>query len=217
MGAQADQVRKDITNRVLSRELMPGNQVNEDDLRQRLSLSGTPVREALISLEALGVVQRRPRSGAFITSLDLEDLMKMIEVLAETEGAIAYRAARRINKEQAAVLERTSAACLDFNPDREDYYDLNLDFHRAMIAAAGNEFLEDAVYKIGTRLVGYLAARHTLPGEPERSAKDHAEICAAVLDHNGDKARDLMISHDSFTDTIALDVINAVNSDREKS
>jgi DNA-binding GntR family transcriptional regulator len=218
MGAQADQVRDDILNRVLARELMPGDHVDEADLRDRLALSGTPVREALISLEAVGVVQRRPRSGARVTSLDLENLMKMIEVLAEVEGAVAYRAARRINTAQARALQTASKACLAFQPSKEGaYYDLNLDFHRAMIAAAGNEYLERSVYHTGTRLIGYLAMRHELPGEPQRSAEDHAKICAAVLDHDGAAARDLMIAHVSFSDTIALDVINFVNADRPDS
>ncbi len=214
MGAQAEQVRDDILSRVLTRALMPGDHVDEADLRDRLALSGTPVREALIALEAEGVIERKPRSGAYVTSLSLEDLMKMIEVLGEIEGAVAFRAARRINTAQARVLRTASQTCLAFKPgEGVDYYDLNLKFHRAMIAAAGNEFMERAVYQTATRLVGYLATRHSLPGEPERSAQEHARICAAVLDHDGASARELMIAHVGFTDTLALDVINFVNGD----
>ncbi|MDQ2092224.1 GntR family transcriptional regulator [Marimonas arenosa] len=216
MGAQADQVRHDILSRVLSRDLMPGDRIDEADLRDRLHLSGTPVREALISLEATGVIERRPRGGARIMSLDLEGLMKMIEVQAETEGAVAFRAARRITPDQATRLQAATRACLDFapspRPGNDDYFDLNLAFHRALIDAAGNEFLEQAVFQTANRLVGYLAARHALPGEPGRSAQDHDAICRAVLDHDGDTARILMIAHVSFSDAMALDVINHVHA-----
>lgn len=214
MGHQANQVREDILDRVLTRSLLPGERVDEADLMRRLGLSGTPIREALISLEAVGVVERRPRDGARITTLDLEGLIKSVEVLAETEAAVAYRAARRINKTQAKDLEDRCRDCLDFakTPDRGqgDYYDLNIGFHRALIAAAANEYLEESVYLTSNRLIAYLAARHALPGEPERSAEEHSLIRDAVLDANGDLARDLMLKHIVFSDTLALDVFNAV-------
>ncbi|MEW2915119.1 GntR family transcriptional regulator [Leisingera sp. JC11] len=216
MGAQADQVRDDILGRVRSRELMPGDRIDETDLRERLSLSGTPVREALISLEATGIVQRIPRGGARITSLDLEGLMKMIEVLAEIEGAVVYRAARRINTAQAEILQQATQACLDHANGKEQphdsYYDVNLAFHTALVEAAGNQHLEEVTYQVGNRLIGYLSARHNLPGEPQRSANDHVAICEAVLEAKGDLARDLMIRHVIFSDTLALDVMNAMRN-----
>lgn len=212
MGAQANQVRDDILNRVRARKLMPGDRIDESGLRERLNLSGTPVREALISLEASGIVQRIPRGGARITSLDLEGLMKIVEVLAEIEGAIAYRAARRISVQQAGILHKAAQACVDHakrqNQPRDGYYDVNLAYHEAMFVAAGNEYLRDVVYQVGNRLIGYLSARHNLPGQPQRSALEHVEICKAVLDANGDSARELMIQHVIFNDTLALDVLN---------
>jgi DNA-binding GntR family transcriptional regulator len=214
MGTQADQVRDDIIGRVLARNLMPGDRIDEADLRERLQLSGTPVREALISLEASGVIQRRPRDGARITALNLEGLIKMVEALAEAEGAVAYRAARRINSEQARLLARATEACEAFaengGPAQGSYFDLNLAFHRALIAAAGNEYLEQAVYHHANRLIGYLSARHDLPGEPLRSARDHRVICDAVLAAEGDRARSEMIRHVNFSDATALDVMNTL-------
>ncbi|MCF6328234.1 MAG: GntR family transcriptional regulator [Henriciella sp.] len=191
---------------------MPGDRIDETGLRERLNLSGTPVREALISLEASGIVHRIPRGGACIKSLDLEGLIKMIEVLAEIEGAIAYRAARRVSIDQARTLNQTAQACVDHangqNQSADSYYDVNLAYHEAMFVAAGNEYLRDVVYQVGNRLIGYLSARHSLPGQPQRSAREHVDICKAVLDSNGDLARELMSQHVIFNDTLALDVLN---------
>lgn len=216
MGAQADQVRDDILGRVQLRELMPGDRIDEVDLRVRLRLSSTPIREALISLDAMGIVQRIPRGGARIMSLDLEGLMKMIEVLAEVEAAIAYRAARRISVPQADTLRRTVQACIDHadteNQPRDSYYDVNLAFHMALTNAAGNEYLKETVFHVGNRLIGYLSARHCLPGEPQRSARDHVNICDAILATDGDLARELMLQHVVFSDTLALDVMNSMLS-----
>ncbi len=70
-------MRESILERVQDRKLLPGDRVDERELRERLSLSATPVREALISLVVTGVFERRPGDGARITSLSLEGLMKM--------------------------------------------------------------------------------------------------------------------------------------------
>lgn len=218
MGQQADLVRQDILDRVNARKLLPGDRIDETDLRSRLDLSGTPIREALISLEAAGVIERRPRGGARILSLDLEGLMKSVEVLAETEAAVAYRAARRINPAQAKALAAAAKQCDAYFKKPKtfevEYYDLNIAFHRALINAAGNEYLSEAVFHTSNRLIAYLACRHDLPGEAERSAKDHALICAAVLDSNGSLARDLMLEHVSFNDTLALDILNILSHQR---
>ena len=58
MGAQAEQVREDILSRIMNRKLMPGDRIDEDDIRARLELSVTPVREALIGLEQARVIEQ---------------------------------------------------------------------------------------------------------------------------------------------------------------
>lgn len=214
MGAQADQVRDDILDRIFDRSLLPGEKIDEQELRDRHQLSGTPIREALISLEATGIIERRPRGGACLAALDLEGLMKMIEMLAEAEGAMAYLAARRVNKAQASVLQAAADNCVAYANGQNDlahrYYDLNLKFHAAVIDAAGNEHMKKNVYQTGTRLISYLSARHDRPGEELNSANGHMEICHAILSSDGDAARSLMIRHVSFSDQLALDVMNAM-------
>lgn len=214
MGYQATQVRDDIVNRVLARELNPGDRIDETDLKERLSLSGTPIREALIHLEAEGIVERRPRGGALITSLDLEGLIKMTEAQAELEGSVAALASRRINRKQADRLEKCVQDCLDhanFRQENHDnYFDLNVAFHVSLAEASGNEHMANSLFNVANRLIAYLAARHELPGEIQRSALEHQAICQAVLDADSDKARTLMITHTTLSDRMALDVMNTL-------
>ncbi|MGB0507953.1 MAG: GntR family transcriptional regulator [Pikeienuella sp.] len=212
MGTQADQVRDDIIGRVQARKLLPGDVINEDELRTRLNLSSTPVREALIALEATGVIERRPRAGARIVQLDLEGLVKLLEAHAEAEGAVAYRAARRVNKVQAAEIEQALIACEQFDESapepKVNYFDLNMAFHQSLMNAAGNVYLSEMLFQRGNRLIGYLYARHNLAGESARSAADHRRIYQAIIDGDCDGARATMISHVMMDDAKVLDVIN---------
>lgn len=213
LGAQADQVRDDIIARIHARGLRPGQRIDEDEIRGRLGLSGTPIREAIIALEALGLVERRPRAGVYVKALDLAGVVQLLEAHAEAEGALAYRAARRANPAQVARLEAALAACERFPASAEngpDYYDLNLAFHEALFACAGNAYLAQTALRSGTILLGYLHARHCLPGEPERSATEHRRIFQAVVAGNAADARRLMIDHVMMKDEQILDVMNHV-------
>ena len=217
MGAQADQVRKDIISRIQKRELLPGDSIDEAELRKRLHMSGTPIREAVIALEAVGIVERRPRSGARVRSMNLAEFIRLLEAHAEAEGALAHKAARRANPVQIRKLEKMTVACENRAKeptDRNgDYYDLNLEFHAALFDAAGNEFLADAAYRTGNILLGYLSARHSLKGEIARSASSHREIVNAIKAGDPELARDLMMSHVMMDDAQVLDVMNQIKSE----
>ena len=214
MSNQTEQIREDILQRLAQRELMPGDLVDESDLKTRFSVSGTPIREALLMLEAEGIVERRRRGGPIITVLEYETLVKLVEVMAEIESTCAALACSRINSDQATTLMEAAQACLEFadsgrNPVRA-YYQLNLKFHFAMHAAAGNEIMGEQAVGVGRRIFPYLAIRNELPGQQVISANEHLEIAKAILDGNADRARDLVINHDVFSNRIGLAVMHAI-------
>lgn len=214
MGVQADQVREDIIARIQARKLTPGERIDEDEIRERLGLSSTPIREAIIALEAQGLVERRPRAGVYVTALDLGAFVQLLEAHAEAEGALAYRAARRATPAQITRLEAALAACEDFaasSGSGAEYYDLNLAFHHALFACAGNDWLSQSALRSGNILLGYLFARHCLPGEAARSAAEHREIAEAVVAGGATQARQLMIAHVLMKDEQILDVFNQVS------
>ena len=213
MANQTDEVKNDIISRLMRRELLPGDPVDEAGMQERLGISGTPIREALIALEAAGTVERRRRGGAIVSRISFEDLIKYNEVLAEVEAAIAGLASQRISPSQAEALQQSTDACLDHvenhgNSARE-YYDLNVAFHAAMGRACGNEFLKETALNLERKIYPYLAFRLDTPVERVRSAKEHVDICAAILGADAEKARDLMRKHVLFSNETALTIMNS--------
>ena len=83
-----------------------------------------------------------------------------------------------------------------------------------MHAAAGNEILAEQAVAFGRRLFPYLAIQNELPGQPEITANEHMEIAKVILDANVERARDLVINHDVFSNCIGLAVMHAIR-DRE--
>ena len=130
--------------------LNPGDPIDEAALAAEFAISRTPVREAILKLEAMGMIRRHPRKGATLFRPTLEEFLAILEVHAKLEGMAAGLAARRLSKGHAAELERIVAACEAHAATRGDadpdgYYPLNLRFHEGGALAAGNPVLTDSI------------------------------------------------------------------------
>ena len=213
MATQTDEVKNDIISRLMSRSLLPGDPVDESGIQERLGISGTPVREALIALESEGTVERRRRGGAIVARVGFEDLIKYNEVLAEIAGAIAALASRRINPSEAKALQQTTDACLNHVENHEnsasEFHELNVAFHLALGRACGNEFLYQTALDLERKIFPYLAFRLDAPAERVRSANELVGICSAILSSDTENARDLMRNHVLFSNETALTIMNS--------
>lgn len=213
VSGQSEQLKNEIIQRIRSCEWLPGDAIDETDLRKRFGTSATPLRDALIQLEAIGLIERTPRSGCHVFNPDLERLIQLIELHAELEGTTAQFAARRIKPEQAARLTRALAACEAYVAEPEQvpakgYYALNMEFHLAVLDAACNAELQERMWMSATQIISFLRARHRLPGEPLRSVQDHRKIAALILDGNTQEVRDLMVRHVMIDGTRIVDVVS---------
>jgi DNA-binding GntR family transcriptional regulator len=100
--AVVDELRGMITRG----ELKPGDRLVEDHLADQLGVSRNPVREAIRALESTGLVEVRPRKGAYVSSFDLEDVRKLLQLRALLE---AYAAELAASGGDQAGLDRLTA------------------------------------------------------------------------------------------------------------
>ncbi|MGB7244641.1 MAG: GntR family transcriptional regulator [Sulfitobacter sp.] len=212
MSGQSETVIQDILLQIDDGQLDPGDVIAEDVLQQRLGISRTPVREALLKLEAHGLVQRLPRKGAIVFKPTLEEFLAILEVHASLEAQAAALAARRLSPERGRNLERAVCDCEDHfaskgNGDTAAYYQLNLAFHRTVAEAAGNAFLLDLVKSNARKLMAYYRARYRFAGVIEASAREHRQIATAILDRQSAQAAHLMASHVQFDHVTAMDLL----------
>jgi len=119
-----------------------GTLLTEGDVAERLGVSRTPVREALLRLESEGLVRLYPKKGALVVPVSAQEAHDVVEARALIEEWAADRAWPRraeIAPELEVLLEemrraRQVDAFLDFTTaDRA--------FHERVVAAAGNELL----------------------------------------------------------------------------
>src|SRR4030088_2205449 len=102
----AEKIRLAIEEAIGNGSLLPGDIINEAELSARYSVSRTPIREALLQLQAQGMLTSLPRSGMLVAKMDVPQLLAMWELLAELEGICARLACERMTPEERAELTR---------------------------------------------------------------------------------------------------------------
>lgn len=191
------QVYDIIRQAIVKLAFPPGTAINEKLICERLEISRTPVREALIQLHAENLVHVVPNSGTFVSPIDLQRLFDGQLVRDALETRVVQFAAR---KATPAFLRS-----LDFNmhqqrvlaaeADYDQFYELDEAFHR-MICEFG---ASDEVWRIVYSAKAHLDRVRRL-AFPERDhlqivLAEHEEILAALHAQDPAAARAAMQAH----------------------
>ena len=79
----SDQIRLHLEEAISKGDLLPGDSIDELALAEQFGVSKTPIREALIQLQAQGWVSNMPRGGSTVAKMNLQQLLSLWELLAE--------------------------------------------------------------------------------------------------------------------------------------
>ncbi|QIG43743.1 GntR family transcriptional regulator [Nocardioides anomalus] len=181
----------------------PGERLQEQRIATELQLSRTPVREALRSLEAEGLVVIALNRGAVVRPIDVGEVEDLYDLRARLESYAAHRAVGRAGP---ADLERMDEAIADFDehadraaggdPDAlRTVNDANARFHQAVLEAARHERLGVLLRRATDVPLVFQAFRHFDRAAMERSNLFHRLIRAAVAGADAGRAEALMAEH----------------------
>jgi len=195
---------------IFSGALPPGSDHLEAELAERLGISRTPVREALMRLEDQGLVMLRPRRGARIVGLSAKDMNDIYEVLTAIESAAAARAAARSLDPADLAPMRRAIADMDnalASGDLETWAEADDAFHQGLLAASGNDrFAETAArYSDQVRRARMVTLRLRPP--PARSNEDHRAVLDAIERGDSDSARALHRAHREQARVLLTDLL----------
>jgi DNA-binding GntR family transcriptional regulator len=213
--SQTDTILTTVMDWIDQGRLNPGDEVDEAAMVAEFAVSRTPVREALIRLEAMGLIVRSPRKGAVVFRPTLAEFLAILEVHAKLEGQAAGLAARRLSAAGAQALEAAVTACEDHaarfgDGEPSAYYACNLRFHATVATAAGNPFLYEMIATNARKLMAYYRARYRYAGSIASSAAEHRQIAALILDRDAAGAEALMARHVQFDQVTAMDLLAAL-------
>jgi DNA-binding FadR family transcriptional regulator len=199
-----------LRDRIAEGALAPGQRLpRERDLASELGVSRSALREAISALAMMGLVETRHGSGTYVTALGPEDLLSGLGLVASVmptgsvtelaefrrlvEPPVAGLAATRATPEDLARLEAIHAE-MERTTDPVRHAELDSDFHRAVVAAAGNAVITAvfAVLVLGDAW-GRMWEGVTRDHVPARTRQDHADILLAL--QTGDSALAIAVEH----------------------
>ena len=191
------EVASTLREQIFAGTLVPGSFLDEVALCERLSISRTPLREALKVLTSEGLLRYEPRRGCFVSEVTEQDLDDIFPVIALLEGRCAYEAARNASDadlaELAVLHDRLGKHAQAGRV--QDYYATNFAIHEAIITLADNRWLAQASADL--RKILKLARLHSLgaPGRMAQSLTEHLTVFAALKSRDSEGADAAMRTH----------------------
>ncbi len=171
--------------------------LDERKLAGEFGVSRTPVREALAQLEREGFVRSVPRRGIYIARKTKREAIEMITAWAALEGMAARLATENATPDEVAALRRmfTTFEGGEVQAKLDEYSEVNIEFHQAIIRMSHNRVLIDMAENLFTHM--RMIRRKTI-GEmdrADRSIHDHMNIIEALEARNSERAEQLTREH----------------------
>lgn len=203
---------------ITSGELAPLARLIEVDLAVGLSVSRTPLREALQQLETEGFAERLPGGGLIVTDIHPEDVSDLFWLRAVIEKALVEEVTRIITPEQLADLERRieQMDLLREHPDR--FLDMGRDFHEALASLLGNHRCQVVLRQVRSHVDRYWAV--TTARRPERTrfaSTQHREIVALMREGAAEAAGAKMHEHVLAEAEVCLETLRAIEDQVTRS
>ena len=186
-------IRNYIQHQIASGRFQAGDRIVETQLARELNVSQAPVREAILELAAMGLLEERPYSGSFVRKLTAEDVEDIYNTRAFLDEYAARQAARNITEQQLVEME----ALLQRMDEAEDYQalaEMDMEFHAMVVDAAGSPALKRTWENL--RLVEWteLSAAVT-QNTLEELAKQHWRLFQLLKQHADHAAGAYMFIH----------------------
>lgn len=191
-------VLQKISDAIVSGHLLPGDRLVEAQLGEQLGVSRGPVREAIRRLEQMGLVEKVPYRGTFVSRLSDRDIEELHRVRATLEGLAARLLAEHRDPNAIAALNGIIAEMRQAAPRGEQgrMTTLDSDFHDALVRLTGNKLLNEVWEVVSVRLRRYLILkRHRYYRELSQVPSMHEPIVRAIESGDPDAAAEAAQRH----------------------
>lgn len=202
----AERVYLHVKSGVLDRSYEGGTLLTEGDLADAVGVSRTPVREALLRLEAEGLLKLYPKKGALVLPVSAQEIADVVETRLLVER---YAVAKVVGAAPAELITRLEDSLAEQrghaeNGDLAAFAVADRSFHAEIVRAAGNRILAQLYDQLRDRQLRMgVATMHAEPSRVAKNISEHAEILEALRGGSADTAARLVDRHVSWVKTLA--------------
>ena len=171
--------------------------LDERRLSEQLSISRTPVREALARLEQEKLVQIVPRRGVYIVRKTKVEILEMLTVWAALESMSARLITLNATNDAIASLRSLLTSYSEGQVDDhiDEYSENNINFHQVILRMGGNQLICDMADNLFIHMRSIRARTIGEEDRAQRSIVDHMQIVEAIEARDPDLAERLVREH----------------------
>lgn len=204
-----DEAYRELRRMIVQLDFAPGDVLREDELRERLGIGRTPIREALQRLEREHFVTVIPRRGMFVAGIEVSELSLLFETRSVMEPYAARLAAVRGRLEHWESMAEALVRTADPSLGRVEQLALDRTCHEIMWNAAGNRFLIDTLdmlYAQSDRLWHLYLAE---VADMDQAVEEHLAILDALRSGDAERSATLVETHVRSFDVQIRDAVTA--------
>jgi len=206
--------------RLILKKLQPGDKLpSERDLAVSLGVSRSSIRDAIRSLELMGMVEPRQGAGTIVRQISSDSLVNPLanarkrkeELVGELldfrkmlEPSLASRAATRVSPEELAEMEDILKRQEEKLRNDESTIAEDTEFHYAIALASGNSVVRKVLDTLMDLLRDSRERSLQVDGRPQKSLAGHRKILAALNRHDAEAAKLAMRRHIEDVEKILL-------------
>ena len=194
----AVRVYESVRDSIVRGDILPNTQLVQEQVAESLGVSRTPVRDALLRLAHEGLVTRISGGGYLVNDLAEQDINDIFQVRESLESLAVRLSFGRHTPTQLSLL-RALVDEMDVRAPDPDapWFELNRDFHVALVAPCGNQALLGILDDLWNRPVNRLITRQYVidPGHVRRMIDEHRALVEAAGASDPDVLNALAIEH----------------------
>jgi DNA-binding GntR family transcriptional regulator len=192
-----DAVYEQLKTAIVELRIPPGEPLREADIAQGLSVSKTPVREALARLEQDGLVELNSFRSAVVTDYTARDLQEIYELREIIEVAAARSAAESISDQGLTDLGRIASECVRLSDEGggPELVGLISEFDTVLFEEVKNRRIRAILANLAAHLTRIGLLTSGIPGRNAASVREHAQIYEAIERRDPEAAERFMRQH----------------------
>jgi DNA-binding GntR family transcriptional regulator len=190
----SDLIAETLREEILRGDFPSGAALRQEELAARFAVSRLPVRDALLRLEAQGLVEVVPNRGAFVVALSASEVREIYEMRVLLEGDLLERAVPLMSVDAWRRIDAARAESAR-SAGGPEWFEGDWRFHRALYEPAGRPRQLATIEQLRATVARYQVAHDALPAHTTEWLADHDAIVESCRARASVAARRRLVEH----------------------